>query len=122
MPPPLTLTPPLVMDCRNSSSTDVAALEARVQQLTEAMEVGTAVPKQNKTLRYERASGDSFKLDRIERVREDPCHHAISCLQKMGQSITSPAPASAQPAPGVLSINQRTKDVRKHFPSALAVE
>jgi|AntRauTorcE11897_2_1112592.scaffolds.fasta_scaffold158292_1 hypothetical protein len=40
----------------------------------------------------------------------------------MGKSIKAPIPPSEAPAPGVLSINQRIKDVRKHFSNALAVE
>jgi hypothetical protein len=40
----------------------------------------------------------------------------------MGKSIGAVIPASEQPAPGILSIDERTKAVRKSFPSALAVE
>jgi len=46
----------------------------------------------------------------------------LSPSQGMGKSIGAVIPASEQPAPGILSIDERTKAVRKSFPSALAVE
>eukprot|EP00200_Dunaliella_tertiolecta_P015656 CAMPEP_0202419456 /NCGR_PEP_ID=MMETSP1128-20130828/49309_1 /ASSEMBLY_ACC=CAM_ASM_000463 /TAXON_ID=3047 /ORGANISM="Dunaliella tertiolecta, Strain CCMP1320" /LENGTH=177 /DNA_ID=CAMNT_0049027403 /DNA_START=524 /DNA_END=1054 /DNA_ORIENTATION=- len=66
---------------------------------------------------HARMAAQQMQLQQLTQALETMGKTALSAV-----GVHTPASASEQPAPGVLSIEQRAAEVRKSFPNALAVD